>query len=158
MAWLSMNREWDLNSQPADYEVNDIDFDGKNVIVAGSARSLRQNISMGMVIKLDCNTGEKLSMLFIGNKEFGSMTSLRRVQTNSGDILFEAEIESRLLFLFKRKAKKFYRIYPNENWSTLYREVNFTFQHGTEARKFPYSRSSSTKIFYLFFPQRKLLD
>ena len=110
---LLFSRSQDIEAD--DIEVNDIDFDGKNVIVAGSARSLRQNISMGMVIKLDGSTGEKLSMLFIGNKEFGSMTSLRRVQTNSGDILFEAEIESRLLFLFKRQAKKFYRIYPNEN-------------------------------------------
>lgn len=93
-----------------DIEVNDIDFDGKNVIVVGSARSMRDNLSTGMVIKLDGSTGKKSGILFIGEKQFASTTSLRRVQVNDDSILVEADNESRLLFLFKRKTKKFYKI------------------------------------------------
>ena len=93
-----------------DIEVNDIDIDGKNVIVAGSARSLRNNLSTGMVIRLDGSTGEKSWISFIGSQQFGSMTSFRRIEVLGDSILVEADTESRLLSLFKRKTKKFYKV------------------------------------------------
>jgi len=96
---------FDISVQPNgdDVHLSDMAMDGSHVYLCGSAQNLFENFKLGMVIKINKQSGKIVSQTYLGSSSFGSFTAFTEMQLLAGKIIFTVDHRRKYLIVFNKE-------------------------------------------------------
>jgi hypothetical protein len=86
-----------------DVHLYDMAIDESHVYLCGSAQSLFQNLTLGLLIKLEKSSGELRTQNYLGRSAFRSVTRFRKIHLVANKINLTVDSEYKWLITFDKK-------------------------------------------------------